>query len=44
MNIQGYADDLVLFAPTVDGLKVLLERIEKLISKHELLINVAKTE
>ena len=41
VNIHGYADDLVIFARTVDGMKVLLERIEKLIYEHELSINVA---
>ena len=43
-NIQGYADDLVLFAPTAAGLKVLIEPIENLILDHELMNNVAKTE
>ena len=42
MSIQGYAYDLVLFAPTAAGLKFLIERIENLILDHKLMINVAK--
>ena len=42
MSIQGYAYDLVLFAPTAAGLKFLIERIENLIFDQKLRINVAK--
>ena len=41
VNIQGYADDLVLFAPTAAGLKILIERM---VFNHELLTNVAETK
>ena len=43
VNIQSYADELVYFAQTAAGLKILEERIQKLISGLELMISVAKT-
>ena len=43
-NFQGYADDLVISVPGTLSLKVIHERIEKLISDHELMINVEKTK
>ena len=44
MNVQGYADDIVVFAPTSSGLRELLVNMERLISDVELAINVAKTK
>ena len=41
-NFQGYAEDLVSFAPSTAGLKALLERLEKQVINHELIINIAK--
>ena len=44
VNVKGYADDFVLFAPTAADLKVFIDRIEKLTFDHEPMINVAKTK
>ena len=44
MNVLGYADDIVVFAPTSTGLRELLENMEGLVSDLELAINVAKTK
>ena len=44
VNIQGYADDIVLLAPTAVVLKVFLEQIGTRISDHELMIDVTKTK
>ena len=44
INIQAYADDLVVFCPTVIGLKNLLKLIEENLKRLELKINVEKTK
>ena len=44
MNVHGYADDTVVFAPTSSALRELLGNIERQISDVELAINVAKTK
>ena len=44
INIQAYADDMVLICPTAKGLRELLLKFSSLMSEHELQINVAKTK
>ena len=44
MNIQGYADDLVIFCPTAGGLRKLLHKFETMANAHCLEINTSKTK
>ena len=44
INVLAYADDLVVFCPTVSGLKSLLGSLERCVAKHRLMINVDKTK
>ena len=44
INVQGSADDTVVFAPTSTGLRELLVNQERLISDLELTNNVARTK
>ena len=44
INIQAYADDLVVFCPTVKGLKNLLKLIENSLVYLELEVNRGKTK
>ena len=43
MNIQAYADDLVLLSPSSSGLQKLLERAGELLAEEGLVLNVRKT-
>ena len=43
MNIQAYADDLVLLSPSSSGLQKLLGRAGELLAEEGLLLNVRKT-
>ena len=42
MNVQAYADDIVLLAPTASGLQSLLENASSLITDSDLIINQGK--
>lgn len=44
MNIQAYADDIVVFCPSATGLRKLLSRLEGLLLTNELEVNVNKTK
>jgi len=44
LNIQAYADDLVVFCPTANGLQQILNRLSGLLAHHELLVNTSKTK
>ena len=44
INVQAYADDLVIFGPTSSGLRKLLSLFESLANTHELTVNVNKTK
>lgn len=44
VNIQAYADDIVVFCPSSTGLRVLLQKVEISLSKHALILNNAKTK
>ena len=43
LNIQTYADDLVVFYPTANGLQQILNRLSDLLAHHELHVNPNKT-
>jgi hypothetical protein len=43
LNIIGYADDIVLSAPTSNGLQRMLDKLTKMLSKLCLMINTDKT-
>ena len=42
MNVQAYADDIVLLSPTASGLRSLLENASSLITDSELVLNPRK--
>ena len=44
INNQAYADDIVLFCPSPDGLRQLLIRFQELANEHELVLNIGKTK
>ena len=44
INIQAYADDIVVLCPTPSGLQEILKKLHDLLGRHELLINIAKTK
>ena len=44
VNVQAYADDLVLLSPTSSGLKKLIDYLSDLLDIHELEINTDKTK
>ena len=44
VNVQAYADDLVLLSPTSSGLKKLIDYLSDLLDFHELEINTDKTK
>ena len=44
VNVQAYADDLVLLSPTSSGLKKLIDYLPDLLDIHELEINTDKTK
>ena len=44
VNVQAYADDLVLLNPTSSGLKKLIDYLSDLLDIHELKINTDKTK
>ena len=44
MNIQAYADDIVLYCPTSSGLRELLQIFARKVNEHELVINFDKTK
>ena len=44
INVQAYADDIILFFPTAGGLQQLLDRIVILVEQNDLLINADKTK
>ena len=44
INVQAYADDVVIFCPTAEGLRVLIQIMEDMIMAHQLMINVDKTK
>ena len=43
VNIQAYADDIVLLSLTVSSLQFLINKISEMLDKHELSNNVRKT-
>ena len=43
VNVQSYADDIVLISPSVAALQLLLDKISELIDNHDLVINFNKT-
>jgi hypothetical protein len=43
VNILGYADDIVLLAPSVENLQKILNKIYIMISSHSLVINLNKS-
>ena len=43
LNILAYADDIVLIAPTAEGLQVLMNKLGTLVKEHSLKINKNKT-
>ena len=44
VNIQAYADDMVLLSPTVSGLQKLMSRMSDLLECHQLVVNANKTK
>ena len=44
INVQAYADDIILFFPTAGGLQQLLDRIVILVEQNDLLINADKAK
>ena len=44
VNIQAYAADIVLLSLTVSSLQFLINKMSEMLDKHELSINVRKTE
>ena len=44
VNVQAYADDLVVFCPTASGLQSLLDRVNIHVKKHKLKLNTDKTK
>jgi len=44
MNIQAYADDMVVYCPSASGLRLLLQKLEILLCEHNLLLNTSKTK
>ena len=44
MNVQAYADDIVLMAPSASGLQKILNRAGNLIADCDLVVNIKKTE
>ena len=44
MNVQAYADDIVLMAPSASGLQKILNRAGNLIAECDLVVNIKKTE
>ena len=43
INIEAYADEVVVFSPSCSGLANVLLRLNSLLSYHFILINVSKT-
>ena len=43
MNIQAYADDIVIFCPSACGLRSILTRLESMLLEHGLVVNITKT-
>ena len=44
MNVQAYADDIVLMAPSASGLQKILNRAGNLLVECDLVVNIKKTE
>ena len=44
LNIQVYADAMVIYCPTAIDLRHLLRRLDELLAYHELLLNISKTK
>ena len=44
INVQAYADDIILFSPTAGSLQQLLNRIVILVKQNDLLNNANKTK
>ena len=44
LNIQAYADDIVLFCPTTSGLQRMLDHLSAAFDEHDLKNNVEKTK
>lgn len=44
LNVQAYADDIVLFCPSLTGLRCLTNKISNLLDLHGLVVNVGKTK
>ena len=44
INIQAYADDMVIFCPSAGGLRHLLAKFSSLAYQHNLVINNSKTK
>ena len=43
LNVQAYADDMILMSPTSSGLQKLLNVTSRLLDKEGLVLNVQKT-
>ena len=43
VNIQAFADDIVLLSLTVSSLQFLINKMSEMLDKHELSINIRKT-
>ena len=44
VNIQAYADDMVLLSPTASRLQKLMSRMSDMLECHQLLVNANKTK
>ena len=44
INIQAYADDIVIFCPSASGLRHLLAKFSSLACQHNLIVNSTKTK
>ena len=44
INIQAYADDIVVFCLTASGLRRLLITLENKLKQNELIVNIRKTK
>ena len=44
MNVEAYADDIVLMAPSANALQKILNRTGNLIAECDLVVNIKKTE
>ena len=43
VNIQAYADDIVILSPSIVGMQILLDKINILFNDHYLVANKEKT-